>query len=250
MILRDDGMIGAEVGEVRAVTAEAFGTFTLVFFGVGSAVFGLDRVGLVGVALAFGLVLMALVQIIGATSGCHVNPAITVGMLLSRRIGAVRAMGYIAAQLAGAIGAAAVLWLLVTFGGITDQTGVLGANSYGKTANVYGTLAVETIATGTLVLVAIAIVDRGLTRLHGPFAGGTLAMLHLLNLTVTGVSVNPARALGPALFEGGTALEQVWLFLLAPLLGGAIAAVVWPRVRANAAMPLGEGGGADTALST
>lgn len=139
------------------LAAELLGTFVLVFFAVGSAVFGLDRIGPVGVALAFGLVLMALVYAIGPISGCHVNPAVTLGVLLRGGIGAREAGEYAIAQILGAAGAGGLLRLLVAVGGVQDQTGALGTNSWGPHINLFGALVVELLLTFLLVLVVLRV---------------------------------------------------------------------------------------------
>lgn len=208
----------------RSVVAEAIGTFVLVFFAVGSAVFGFDKIGPVGVALAFGLVLLALAYAIGPISGCHVNPAV------SRGISAAEAGLYVVAQVAGAIVAGGLLKLLVVAGGITDQTGGLGTNSWGKTVNLFGALVVEIILTAKIILTALLVMVVLLVT-HADAAPGfaglaiglVLTVIHLVGIPLTGTSVNPARSIGPALFAGPEALSQLWLFIIAPLLGAVLA---------------------------
>jgi aquaporin Z len=212
---------------VRRVLAEAVGTFVLVFFAVGSAVFGADRIGAVGVALAFGLVLLALAYALGPISGCHVNPAVTLGVLLRRGITPREAGGYVAAQLIGAIVAGGVLRLLVTAGGIQDQTRVLGTNGWGETVNGLGAFVVEVLLTFLLVTVVLLVTRADAAAgFAGLAIGLVLTVIHLVGIPLTGTSVNPARSIGPALFEGGAALSQLWLFVLAPLLGAVLAAGV------------------------
>lgn len=208
----------------RRVVAEAVGTFVLVFFAVGSAVFGFDKIGPVGVALAFGLVLLALAYAIGPISGCHVNPAVTLGVLLSRGISAAEAGFYVVAQIAGAIVAGGLLKLLVVAGGITDQTGGLGTNSWGKTVNLFGALVVEIILTALLVMVVLLVTHADAAPgFAGLAIGLVLTVIHLVGIPLTGTSVNPARSIGPALFAGPEALSQLWLFIIAPLLGAVLA---------------------------
>jgi len=209
------------------VLAEGVGTFVLVFFAVGSAVFGADRIGAVGVALAFGLVLLALAYALGPISGCHVNPAVTLGVLLRRGITTREAGGYVAAQLVGAIVAGGVLRLLVAVGGIQDQTRVLGTNGWGDTVNGIGAFMVETLLTFLLVAVVLLVTRaEAAPGFAGLAIGLALTVIHLVGIPLTGTSVNPARSIGPALFEGGTAVVQLWLFVLAPLLGAVLAAGV------------------------
>jgi aquaporin Z len=213
--------------DVRRVLAEGVGTFVLVFFAVGSAVFGADRIGAVGVALAFGLVLLALACALGPISGCHVNPAVTLGVLLRRGITAREAGGYVAAQLVGAIVAGGLLRLLVVVGGIRDQTQVLGTNGWGDTVNGIGAFVVELLLTFLLVTVVLLVTRADAAPGSAGLAIGlVLTAIHLVGIPLTGTSVNPARSIGPALFEGGLALSQLWLFVLAPLLGAVLAAGV------------------------
>ena len=212
---------------MRRLLAEGVGTFVLVLFGVGSAVFGADRIGAVGVALSFGLVLLALAYALGPISGCHVNPAVTLGVLLRRGITTREAGGYVAAQLVGGIVAGGVLRLLVAVGGIQDQTRVLGTNGWGDTVNGVGAFMVETLLTFLLVAVVLLTTrSEAAPGFAGLAIGLALTVIHLVGIPLTGTSVNPARSIGPALFEGGTAVVQLWLFVLAPLLGAVLAAGV------------------------
>jgi aquaporin Z len=218
----------------RKLAAEFVGTFVLVFFAVGSAVGGIDAVGPVGVALAFGLTLLALAYALGPVSGCHVNPAVTLGVLLARRITVRDAGGYVAAQIAGAIAAAAVLKGLAEWGDVTDNTGALGSNGWGESINGGGAFVVEVILTALLVLVVLLVTGRATAPgFAGLAIGLTLTVIHLIGIPLTGTSVNPARSIGPALFAGTDALEQLWLFIVAPLVGAVLAWAVWPVVRAD-----------------
>jgi aquaporin Z len=217
-------------GIVRKLIAEFVGTAILVFFAVGSAVFGIDKIGVVGVALAFGLTLLALAYAIGPVSGCHVNPAVTMGALASGRISVMDATGYWVAQFVGAIGAAALLKLMTSsFGKVKDQTGALGTNNWGPSVSEGGAFLIEVLLTWLLVLVVLLVTSRtGSTAFAGLAIGLTLTVIHLVGIPLDGTSVNPARSLGPALWHGGSALTHVWLFILAPLIGGALAAAVAP----------------------
>lgn len=206
---------------------EFLGTFLLVFLGVGSAVFGIDKAGVVGVALAFGLVLLTLAYAIGPISGCHVNPAVTLGVLLTHRIAAREAAGYWVAQVLGAIAGAALIKGLTWFGGVKDQTGALGANAWGAAVSGSGAFVIEVVLTFLLVFVVLLVTNRpAAAGFAGLAIGLSLAVVHLVAIPLDGTSVNPARSIGPALFAGGTALTQLWLFIVAPLLGAAIAAIV------------------------
>ena len=202
------------------------GTFVLVFFAVGSAVAGLNLIGPVGVALAFGLVLLALVYAIGPVSGCHVNPAVTLGALISGRVRLNEAVGYWVAQFVGGIAAGALLKLMTSsFGKVVDQTGALGTDSYGKHISEGGAFVLEIVLTFLLVFVVLMVTEKqAAVGFAGLAIGLSLTVIHLVGIPLDGTSVNPARALGPALFEGGTALSQVWLFIVAPLVGGGLAA--------------------------
>jgi aquaporin Z len=211
----------------RRLIAEFVGTFALVFFAVGAAVFGIEEIGPVGVALAFGLVLLALAYAIGSISGCHVNPAVTLGVLLTGGIRAAEAAAYAAAQVAGAVLAGGLLRLMVSAGGVRDQTGALGTNSWGDSVNLFGAFLIEVLLTFLLVLVVLMVTRQDAAPgFAGLAIGLVLAAIHLVGIPLTGTSVNPARSIGPALFEGTAALSQLWLFILAPLVGAAVAVVV------------------------
>jgi aquaporin Z len=226
-VLAVSGGVLSDGAVIRRAGAEALGTFVLVFFAVGSAVFGIDRVGAVGVALAFGLVLLALAYAIGPISGCHVNPAVTLGVFLNRGISAAEAGAYVVAQIVGAIVGAALITALTGFGGVLDQTGGLGSNSWGKTISGPGAFVLEIVLTFLLVLVVLRVTaEDAAPGFAGLAVGLSLTVIHLVGIPLTGTSVNPARSIGPALFAGGTALAQLWLFIVAPLVGAAIAAGV------------------------
>lgn len=215
---------------MRQAVAEGVGTFVLVFFAVGSAVFGIDVLGPVGVAFAFGFVLLALAYSIGPVSGCHVNPAVTLGVLIRGGISAREAVTYWVAQVVGAVVGAALIKLLVSgFGGAKDQTGALGTNSYGVKISLGGAFVLEVVMTFLFVLVILLVTNRAAAPgFAGLAIGLVLTAIHLLGIPLDGTSVNPARSLGPALFAGGDAFGQLWLFILAPLVGGAVAAFVAP----------------------
>jgi len=212
--------------------AEGVGTALLVFLAVGSAVFGLAQIGTLGVALAFGFVLLGLAYAIGPVSGAHVNPAITLGMLVARRISPVEAGVYIVAQVLGGIVGMALVRLIAAVGGVTMQ--VNGANSYGEKINAGGAFILEALLTFMLVLVYLMVTRRNdVYGFDGLAIGLTLGLVHLVGIPMTGTSVNPARSIGPALFSGATAMSQLWLFILAPLVGGALAALAEPFLRTS-----------------
>lgn len=235
-------------GLVRRLTAELIGTFLLVFLAVGAAVFGIAAMigkdhagpgsGIVGVALAFGLVLMGIAYAFGPISGAHVNPAVTLAMLLGRRMPAKEAVGYWIVQFIGAIAAGALLSVFVKSFGVTDYTGGLGTNSYDNGAiNMGGAFVLEAILTAAFVLVILLVTERiAAPGFAGLAIGFALTLVHLVGIPLTGTSVNPARSLGPALFAGGTALSQVWLFIVAPLVGAVIAVLLWKITRKDKPM--------------
>ena len=206
------------------------GTFVLTFLGCGTAVAlgcGSDTASIVGTAVAFGLSVVAMAYAIGGISGCHINPAITLGCLCSKRISLKDACGYIVFQVIGAIIAAALLYAFVQTAGpdavITTST---GAN-----ACAFGTcngLLVEAVLTCIFVLVVLGSTDekKGAGNFAGLAIGLSLILIHLVGIHFTGTSVNPARSIGPALFEGGQALQELWVFIVGPLIGGALAALI------------------------
>jgi aquaporin Z len=226
----------------RAYLAEFLGTAILVIGGVGTAVIAGQTVGPVGIAFAFGLTLVALVYALGPISGAHFNPAVTLGLLAARRITAGKAAGYVIAQLVGGIaGAAVVSGIAHGRPGYTTADG-LGANGYGSNSSggysLTAVLGTEVVATFVLVLVILASTDQ---IAHAAFAGLpiglTLVVIHLLAIPIDGTSVNPARSFGPALLTGSPALGQVWVFLLAPLAGGLLAAAAHKLLFATAPAP-------------
>jgi aquaporin Z len=223
---------------MRRFAAELLGTALLVFFGVGVATLdfgfkfdgGSIAAGVVATALAFGLVLLALAYVLGPVSGCHVNPAVTLGMLLDRRLSAADAAGYWAAQFAGGILGALLLWGMFETSPDYSRTGTgLGTNGWGAASDIHigagGAFLAEVVLTALFVFVVLGVTSKiGNTATAGMVIGLSLTVVHLIGIPLTGTSVNPARSLGPALIVGGTALAQVWLFIVAPLVGGALAA--------------------------
>jgi aquaporin Z len=218
--------------------AEAVGTFVLVFGGCGSAVLAGDKIGFLGVSFAFGLSLLAMVYTIGPISGCHINPAVTLGLLLSKKMDARYAAGYIVAQVVGAIVAAGVL-LFIAKGlptGYDPAVGGFAANGYGEHSparySLGAAVLVEIVLTAVLLLTVLGATDVSApVGFAGLPIGLVLVLIHLVGIPVTNTSVNPARSIGPALFVGGWALGQLWLFVLAPLIGAALAAGVYRAMR-------------------
>jgi aquaporin Z len=220
----------------KKLAAEFIGTFWLVLGGCGSAVLAAGfphlGIGFVGVALAFGLTVLTMAYAIGHVSGCHLNPAVSVGLWAGGRFKAGELPGYIIAQVLGAIVAAAVLYFIAS--GKTDFSlaGGFASNGYGQ-HSPGGYTMVAGLACEVVMTFAFLFVIMGATHGHAPrgFAplaiGLCLTLIHLISIPVTNTSVNPARSTGPALFVGGWALEQLWLFWLAPLVGGALGGLVY-----------------------
>jgi aquaporin Z len=223
----------SRLGPVDPLTvgAEFLGTLLLVFFAVGAAVLSGEYIGALGIALAFGFVLLVLVHALGPISGCHLNPAVTLGMLAARRIDVRTAVTYWVAQIVGAIVGAALLLLVAEQVPGLKRHGAFGTNGYGYRSaigvNIFGAFVAEVILTFLLVFVYLAVTHRvAVVGFGGVPIGIALAVINLIGIPLTGASVNPARSLAPALFAGSPALTQVWLFLVAPLVGGLIAALV------------------------
>jgi aquaporin Z len=218
--------------------AEGVGTFVLVFGGCGSAVLAGQQIGFLGVSLAFGLSLLAMAYAIGPISGCHINPAVTMGLLLSKKIDTKCAVGYVVAQVLGAIIAAGVL-VLIAQGlptGYDPAVAGLAANGYGAHSPGQYSLGagflVEVVLTALLVLTVLGATDPSApVGFAGIPIGLVLVLIHLVGIPVTNTSVNPARSIGPAVFVGGWALSQLWLFVLAPLLGAVLAAGLYRAIR-------------------
>lgn len=211
--------------------AEMVGTFVLTLLGCGTAMFlGCNTpAGVVGTAVAFGLAVVAMAYTIGGISGCHINPAITLGVALSGRMTWKDACGYWVGQVIGGIIAGAVLLLLTNVVAAPDLTGGLGTNGVANAGGAGGAFLVEVIATFIFVLVVLGTTDAkvGAGNLAGLAIGLSLILIHLVCINLTGTSVNPARSIGPAIFAGGQALTDLWVFIAAPLIGGALAACVW-----------------------
>lgn len=219
---------------MKKYIAELLGTMVLVLLGCGSAVFAGDAAnavgsgtGTLGVALSFGLAVIAMAYCIGNISGCHINPAITLGVWMNGKMETKDAFMYILFQIVGAIIGAIILSLLVGTGGHNGPT-MTGANSFdvGETAQAF---IAEAVFTFIFVLVVLGSTDekKGAGNMAGIAIGLTLALIHIVCIPITGTSVNPARSIGPALIEGGQALSQLWLFIVAPMVGAAFSSLVW-----------------------
>ncbi|GAB3787141.1 MIP family channel protein [Spirosoma horti] len=227
---------------MKKYLAELIGTFSLVFLGCGAAVVsgisstGPAGIGLAGISFAFGLSVVVMAYSIGPISGCHINPAITVSMLVAGKIKADDAVGYIIAQFLGATLASAVLYL-VQSGAPAFVMGdwALGANGWGQgylgNYNMISAFITETVMTFLFLLVIFHTTSKwGNGTMAGLAIGLTLVLIHLVAIPITGTSVNPARSFGPAIFAGGKALQQLWLFMVAPMVGGILAALTWKGV--------------------
>lgn len=213
---------------MKKYIAEFIGTLVLVLFGTGIAV--VSGGNLVATALAFGLAIVSMAYVIGNVSGCHVNPAVSFAMFLSKKMSGKEFAYYVVAQILGALAGTAILYSILS--GTDLGTAALGANGYGLESatgiTLAGALITEIVLTFVFVYTIIGVTsDEKYTSVAGVVIGLTLTFVHLLGINLTGTSVNPARSLAPALFLGGTALKQVWVFIVAPLVGGALAAYVY-----------------------
>jgi aquaporin Z len=221
------------MSDTNKYLAELIGTFVLVFMGCGSAVIAGKEVGFLGIALAFGISVLVMVYAIGPISGCHINPAITIAMLVNGKINGKDAGIYIICQCIGAIIAAALLLVIMT--GLPTYnlaTNGLGQNGYGAASpagfSMMSGLIAEVILTFVFLIVIFGATSKAAPAgFAGIAIGLSLAMIHIVGIPITGVSVNPARSLGPAIFAGSTAISQLWLFIIAPIIGAVLAAFVW-----------------------
>ena len=214
---------------MKKYLADMVGTMVLVLMGCGAAVFfGCGAPAeVLAVAFAFGLSVVGMAYAIGGISGCHVNPAVTLGVWLSKRMSGREAAMYMLFQVAGALIGSAILWALTSTGGYGASTAT-GANGFGAGETLQAFIA-ETVFTFVFVLVVLGATDarRGAGSFAGLAIGLTLTLVHIVCIPITGTSVNPARSIAPALFAGGEALCQLWLFIVAPMAGAALAAGVW-----------------------
>lgn len=220
---------------MKKYIAELIGTAVLVFFGCGTAV--VSGGNLVATALAFGLAIVAEAYVIGNISGCHVNPAVSLGCLLDGRMSGKDFVGYVVAQVIGALVGSAILMLVLNNSSIGAAS--LGANGFGEMSacniSMVGALLVEIVLTFVFVYTILGVTaDDSKAANAGLVIGCTLTFVHLIGIGLTGTSVNPARSLAPALLMGGTALAQVWVFIVAPLIGAAIAALVYRALNRKA----------------
>ncbi len=213
---------------MKKYIAEFIGTAVLVLFGTGIAV--ITGGNLVATALAFGLAIVAMAYVIGNISGCHVNPAVSLSMLISKKMSTKDFIGYVVSQVAGAFAGTGILYAILK--GTTIGTEALGANGYGALSateiTLVGAIIVEVILTFVFIYTILGVTsDESKSNVAGIVIGLTLTFVHLLGIALTGTSVNPARSLAPAVVQGGEALEQVWVFIVAPLAGGTLAAITY-----------------------
>jgi aquaporin Z len=230
----NDTATTAAPNTTRIALAEAFGTCVLMLVGPGSAILAADAIGVLGVALAFGVALAIMAYAIGGISGCHINPAVTVGLVLAKKVKTALVPFYIGGQVVGALVGGLILWI-VTEQGDLDKTGVFASNGWGDTINSpfgLGSAAiVEIVFTALLIFVVLTTTQKGFTPgMGGLTAGLTLAGIHLATIPVDNTSVNPARSLGAAVFGGSDHITQIWAFIVFPLIGAAVGFAAWKAV--------------------
>lgn len=232
----------------KRAAAEFFGTFWLVFGGCGSAVlaaaFPTLGIGFVGVALAFGLTVLTMAFAIGHISGCHLNPAVSVGLVVGKRFPASELLAYVIAQVVGAIAAAGVLYVIASGKSGFDVSAGFASNGYAEHSpggySLIACLVAEVVLTMFFLFIILGATDRRAPQGFAPIAIGLgLTLIHLVGIPVTNTSVNPARSTGPAVFVGGWALAQLWLFWVAPLVGGAIGGGVYRALFGESAQAKG-----------
>jgi aquaporin Z len=220
----------------KRAMAEFIGTFWLVFGGCGAAVlsaaFPNVGIGLLGVALAFGLTVLTMAFAIGHISGCHLNPAVSVGLVVARRFPSSDLLAYVAAQVAGGIVAAGVLYVIASGKAGFDLAGGFASNGYAEHSpggySLVACLVAEVVLTMMFLIIILGATDRRAPAGFAPIAIGLgLTLIHLIGIPVTNLSVNPARSTGPALLVGGWALQQLWLFWIAPIVGAALGGAIY-----------------------
>lgn len=214
--------------ELKKYIAEFIGTAILVLFGCGTA--AITGGELIPTAFAFGLSIVAAAYAIGDISGCHVNPAVSLAMFLNKKLSAKDFGGYVVAQVLGALGGSLLLWAILTLTGANKAVVNLGANSFISTTagGIWASLIVEVILTFVFIYTILGVTsDKNKAHIAGIIIGLTLTFVHILGINLTGTSVNPARSLAPAILMGGDALNQVWGFIIAPLVGATLAAYTY-----------------------
>ena len=223
---------------MKKYLAEMVGTMVLVLLGCGTAVSlncGADTASVVGTAIAFGLAVVAMAYTIGGISGCHINPAITLGCLLTKRISAKDACMYMIFQIIGAFIGSAILFALVSTSPDAVQGTATGANACQAGISQTTAFIAEAVLTGIFVFVVLGTTDakKGAGQFAGLAIGLSLILIHLVGIHYTGTSVNPARSIAPAVFQGGQALTDLWIFIVGPFVGSLLAACTWAMVKDN-----------------
>jgi len=214
---------------IKKYLAEFIGTAILVFVGCGSAAFLGTAIGggYLMVAFAFGLSIIALAYVIGNVSGCHVNPAVSLAVLINKGMNLIDFIGYVIAQFIGALAGAGLLKYLTHIDKLGDVTGTLGSNGFG-TIGLVGALIIEMVLTFIFIFTILGVTsDKEKSNVAGLVIGFTLTLVHIVGIHLTGTSVNPARSFAPALLTGGTSLSQVWVFIVAPFVGATLAAIIY-----------------------
>jgi aquaporin Z len=232
----EEATIQKQVSAAKKYVAEFVGTMVLVLLGCGSAVLAGSAIGFVGISFAFGLAVVAMAYTIGGISGCHINPAISLAMLASGKLGVKDTLGYIGSQCIGAIAGAGILFVIALGKPGYSLALGLGQNGYDLASPANFSMTSAFVAEVVLTLVFVLVVfgstsDKAPKGFAGLSIGLGLVLVHLVGIPITGTSVNPARSLGPALIVGGTALSQLWLFLIAPIIGGLLAAGIWRLIK-------------------
>lgn len=217
---------------MKKYLCELIGTAVLVLFGCGSAAIAGGTLGTLGIALAFGLSIVAMAYVIGNISGCHINPAVSLAMFMNKKLTLKEFVGYVAAQIIGAFTGAGLLQIIINHSALDVATTGLGANGFGTLSSVglsmMGAILVEIILTFVFIYTIIGVTsDESKSSVAGIVIGLTLTFVHIMGIPLTGTSVNPARSLAPAILIGGEALSQVWVFLVAPLIGSALAVIAY-----------------------
>lgn len=218
---------------MKKYVCEFIGTAVLVLFGCGSAAIAGGTLGTLGIALAFGLSIVAMAYVIGDISGCHINPAVSLAMLINKKMTVKDFALYVVSQVLGSIAGIGILYSIINLSGLNIADTGLGANGFGEgisavDLNMIGAIIVEIILTFVFIYTILGVTsDDKKSSVAGIVIGLTLAFVHIMGIPLTGTSVNPARSLAPALFLGGKALSQVWVFIIAPFVGSALAAVTF-----------------------
>ncbi len=242
--MEEEEVVVNEPLPTKKYVAELLGTFVLVLIGCGSAVIAEDQIGYLGISLAFGLAVLAMVYAIGPISGCHINPAISIAMLAAGKMKSRDTVFYIISQIAGAVLAGSILYAIASgLDGYSISGSGLGQNFYGQETilvdevemTIGYTMVAAFLAEVVLTFIFLLVIfgstsEKAPKAFAGISIGLSLAMIHMVSIPITGTSVNPARSIGPAIFVGNDALGELWLFIVAPIIGALLAAFVWKTV--------------------